>query len=74
MSDIIPAREPPANGNENRQPIITGFLIWTIVLALAFVALRAIVRTRIVKTRLWWDDIFIILAGVRSYQLPSYRY
>ena len=68
MASVAP-QHLPANGNENRQPIIIGFTIWTVVLSAIFVVLRVIVRVGIVKIRLWWDDWFIILAIVRSHAL-----
>lgn len=63
MADVTP-QSPPLNGDESLQGVVIAFIVWSAVLPIIFVALRIIVRTRIIKIRLWWDDYFIIAAAV----------
>ena len=63
MADTI-LQQPPLDGDVDQSTILRAFLIWVVGLATVFVVLRVIVRTRIVKLPLWWDDIFIICADV----------
>ncbi|KAI4156356.1 MAG: hypothetical protein LQ340_000343 [Diploschistes diacapsis] len=62
MADVTP-QSPPLNGDESLQGVVIAFIVWSAVLPIIFVALRIIVRTRIIKIRLWWDDYFIIAAA-----------
>ena len=66
MADIVPAPPPPPAGDENRQEILTAFLLWVVLLADIVVAVRVAVRVFIVRIRLWWDDFFIVAAAVRK--------
>ena len=54
----------PAGGDTRHGFILNAFTLWTNIACLIFVVLRLITRRKITKSRLWWDDYFIILAMV----------
>ena len=64
MANNVPQTLPP-DGDVNLKGLLTGFLIALDLLATLFVAMRIVTRSIIVKSRLWWDDVFIVLANVR---------
>lgn len=55
---------PPPGGDQRDGFTLNAFTLWTNVACLIFVILRLVTRLKIQKTRLWWDDHFIIVAMV----------
>ena len=56
--------EKPIDGDRNIGPALDGVVIATATLALLLVALRTIVRVRLVRWQLGWDDGAIMVAIV----------
>ncbi len=55
----------PPDGDTNLGPGVVGTVIVLVTLSIIVVALRFVVRIRIVKS-VWWDDWTILFALVRS--------